>query len=127
MRLSDPILPIIYRASNAQEVFNPFPSNVIHKNLNSTQENQGSIRSFVASKALLQPSTKLVGREFSVLNMEWALTKTNLHEGQQANRSSGRIVILHGSTAVGKTAFVNFLASWWLGTCFVKKEFSYIV
>ncbi|KAH7180238.1 hypothetical protein DER46DRAFT_566873 [Fusarium sp. MPI-SDFR-AT-0072] len=82
-----------------------------------------AIRSFISSEALQKPSTNLAGREFAVLDMEWALTKPISNEISNEDPPYGKIVILHGSAGVRKTRFTLFIAFWRFETEMIEMGF----
>ncbi|KAH7208383.1 hypothetical protein BKA60DRAFT_652737 [Fusarium oxysporum] len=124
VQLSDSILPVVYRMSNADQPFARW--NEMHDSshaVKNTPADIDAIRSFISTEALQKPSTNLAGREFAVLDMEWALTKPIANEINNEAPPYVKIVILHGSAGVGKTTFALFLASWWFETEMIETGF----
>ncbi|EXA32686.1 hypothetical protein FOVG_16190 [Fusarium oxysporum f. sp. pisi HDV247] len=124
VQLSDSILPVVYRMSNADQPFARW--NDMHDSshaVKNTPADIDAIRSFISTEALQKPSTNLAGREFAVLDMEWALTKPIANGINNEAPPYGKIVILHGSAGVGKTTFALFLAFWWFETEMIERGF----
>ncbi|KAK2684165.1 hypothetical protein RAB80_002111 [Fusarium oxysporum f. sp. vasinfectum] len=123
VQLSDSILPVVYRMSNADQPFARWSE--MHDSSHAVKNTPDidAIRSFISTEALQKPSTNLAGREFAVLDMEWALTKPIANEINDEAPPYGKIVILHGSAGVGKTTFALFLAFWWFETEMIETGF----
>lgn len=130
--LNDYIIPVIFASSHANvDPISYWSAGYWRQNRGTTyqslherdEEFAGDAWNF-AKVSDTTHSESLIGREYDILELEWILLrgyKSNVIEMASKSQTSKNLVVMTGAAGVGKTALVEFLASWWKSTGLVQR------